>query len=100
MKIRPIVLLTLLFTGCSYSNSTSDQASPPTSYLHTSPGGCTLLIVDRNLELRTPCELAYDVDLDDELLVRKNGYQSWRGTLADLPRTADRTYRLELEPLR
>ena len=100
MKIRPIVLLAFLAAGCSYSNSTSTQDSPPTSFLHTNPRGCTVLIVEQNLMLRTPCELNYDVAPDDEIEVRKDGYRTWRGTLGDLPRTADRTYRLELEPLR
>ncbi|MBK8979688.1 MAG: hypothetical protein IPM29_27630 [Planctomycetes bacterium] len=90
----------LLLTGCSYSNSTNSQASPPISRLETDPPGAALFLVERNLSLRTPADLNYDIDEDEEIEVSKPGFETWRGTLGEVTRVSNNTRKLVLRPIR
>ena len=83
----------LLLLACSCS-------STPPSRLETDPPGARLLFVDHNLELPTPTEFSGDYDVDEPVRVSKDGYQTWEGTLGDLTRSGERTYRLKLQARR
>ena len=94
------LVLGLLGSACSYTNSEGDQDGAPIKILNTNPTGCTLTLVERGLVLKTPAQLSEDVDEDEILRVEKEGFASWEGTLESLQRSGFRTYELELRPLR
>lgn len=94
------LVLGLLGTACSYTNSQGDQEGAPIKILNTNPTGCTLTLVERGLRLKTPAQLSEDVEEDEILRVEKEGFASWEGTLDSLTRSGFRTYELELRPLR
>jgi hypothetical protein len=65
----------------------------------TVPPGATLYHEGRHMELITPCDFTGDFDLDDQVVISKEGYRPFRGTLRELRQIADGVYQLELEPL-
>lgn len=97
MKLCTALLLSCL-AACNYSNARGSQDSPPTSWVETEPPGATLLLVRRNLTFRTPVDLGVEVSPREEMQISKTGYRTWSGTLRDIPRTANRSYKLVLEP--
>lgn len=99
---RRTVLLAagLLLAGCSYSNSSGTQSAPPLKRIETEPAGARLFLVERNQVFTTPCDLPYEVDEDEELVISRDGYATWRGTLEELPRTAHSTWKLNLQRVR
>ncbi|MCB9877118.1 MAG: hypothetical protein H6835_05895 [Planctomycetes bacterium] len=97
MKLCTALLLSCL-AACNYNNAHDSQDSPPTSWVDTDPPGATLLLVRRNLTFRTPVDLGEEVSAREEMEISKSGYKTWRGTLRDIPRSANRSYHLVLEP--
>ena len=82
-------LLALFAVGCSSSNLRLD----------TDPADALVTIPSMNLVLTTPCDLPEDLDADDEIIVAKDGYQTFFGEMEDVPQTANGTYRVRLEPV-
>ena len=90
-KTMPLALLALgaLLSSCS-STGTRVVTVPP---------GATLKHVKENLEWITPCDVSENI-LGDEIVISKEGYSTYRGTIEELPQIARGTYQLKLDPVR
>jgi hypothetical protein len=84
--------------GCAYDNSSGTQETPPTARIETEPSGAILYLRERNMQMKTPAEVSFRIREDEEIEVRADGYYTWHGTIVDIPRVADRTYKLTLSP--
>jgi hypothetical protein len=94
--IAAAVAMLVLLCGCNYSNPHGSQELPPTKRLNSDPSGAKVLVQRLNLELETPCELPDTIEEDDVLMVWKDNYRPWRGTLEDLPQVSLGTYECKL----
>jgi hypothetical protein len=90
----------VLGTACTPQNRHGPQELPAVTRVDTSPSGATLLHVRRNLEWTTPCDFMEDgLEVDDDIVISKTGFQTFRGRIEDLRQIALGTYRLDLVPL-
>ncbi len=94
-------LIALAFgaTAC-VSNRHHGQDTPRVTRVVTVPAGATLRHVDLNREWITPCDLTDEsFDIDEEIVVEKEGFRTWAGTLEELPQISLGTYQLKLVPV-
>ena len=68
--------------------------------LTSHPPGAEVFFPNRNQKLSTPCEIDYDVYVDEPVVITKYGYRQFDGTLDDITRVGERTFEIELVPLR
>ena len=93
--------LMALSSACTPQNRHGPQELPVVTRVVTFPSGATLRHVRRNLEWTTPCDFMEDgLEIDDEIIITKAGFDTFRGTVEDLRQIALGTYRLDLVPLR
>jgi hypothetical protein len=90
------ILPLLLLAACGYSNPHGGQELEPVTRFTTRPAGAQVHIPRLNLMLESPCDLPYEVDTDDEIVVTMPGYVSWRGMLGSVPQVSLGTYELVL----
>lgn len=87
---------TAAMTACNWANPHGDQDLPPIKRLVTEPRGATVTLERLNRVYEAPCDLPEDVFLDEELIISKPGYLSYRGLLRDLPQPARGTFKCTL----
>jgi hypothetical protein len=92
-----VLALATLAGGCRlYRNPHGLQNLPTVIRIVTEPAGAELKLVRHNLVLTTPADIELDIDEDDRLVITKEGYWTFRGTLADIPQIALDTYLVKL----
>lgn len=94
--IAAAVAMLALLCGCNYSNPHGSQELPPTKRLNSDPSGAKVRFQRLNIELETPCELPDTIAEDDEMMVWKDNYRPWTGTLEQLPQVSLGTYQCKL----
>lgn len=90
------VLLALTTTGCNYSNPHGSQRLAPVIRIDSEPIGARLVVKRLNFVGETPCDLSEHVEVDDEIVVSLDGYQTWIGRISDLPITSLGTHKVTL----
>ena len=92
-----VLALVTLAGGCRlYHNPHGLQNLPTVTRIVTEPAGAELELVRHDLRLTTPADVELDIDMDDRLVIKKEGYWTFRGTLADVPQIALDTYLVKL----
>jgi len=94
-----LALLAMPLWGCkTYRNPHGLQDHPTIIRIVTIPEGAELKLVKYNLLFTTPADIELEVLPEDEVLITKDGYHTFRGSLADIPQIALDTYRVKLQP--
>lgn len=94
------VLTAVSLSGCkSHKNPHGWQNLPHVIRIVTEPEGAELKLPGYNLLLITPADIERKIGPDDTLVITKEGYLPFRGSLADMPQIALNTYRVKLQPV-
>lgn len=94
--LAALALLALAATGCNYANPHGTQRLAPVIRIDSEPHGARLFVKRLNFVGETPCDLSEHVEVDDEIVVSMDGYQTWIGRISDLPITSLGTHKVTL----
>ena len=95
-----LALAGLVLVGCSYPNSHGRQGLPHAWRLVTVPAEARATFPEHgNLQYVTPADIDGKFKLDDVVVIEKEGYERFEGTLGDLAQIASGTWEYRLTPI-
>lgn len=88
----------LLLAGCR-SSEFDYQELPDLVRIVTDPPAADVQLEGSVARFVTPCDIRRDALVGKTILIEKEGYAPFQGTLADIPAGERGTFRLKLRPL-